>query len=77
MFGSSKNGSWTLVDTHNCFFFVGHELEHAQEALDMCQNEIISKTTHKSCLYSKNVNCRFVSDGILGNLLMTLIDLVS
>ena len=25
-------------------FFVGHELEHAQEALDICQNEITSKT---------------------------------
>ena len=25
-------------------FFLGHELEHAQEALDMCQNALASKT---------------------------------
>ena len=42
IFGSSKNGSWALVDVCN-FFFVGHELEHPQEALDMCQNAITSK----------------------------------
>ena len=30
--GLSKNGSWVLVDAHR-FFFVGHELEHAQEDL--------------------------------------------
>ena len=28
----SENGSWVLVDAHR-FFFVGHELEHAQEDL--------------------------------------------
>ena len=26
----SENGSWVIVDAHR-FFFVGHELEHAQE----------------------------------------------
>ena len=36
-------GHGALVDACN-FFFVGHELEHAQEALDMCQNAITSKT---------------------------------
>ena len=46
IFGSSKNGAWALVDARN-FFFVGHELEHAQEALDMCQNAITSKTPTK------------------------------
>ena len=76
IFGSSKNRSWALVDACN-FFFVGHELEHAQEALDICQNAKTLKTPHKVWLYSKNVNCRFVTDGILGNLLMTLIDLVN
>ena len=30
--GLSKNGSWVLVDACR-FFFVGHELEHAQEDL--------------------------------------------
>ena len=35
------------------------------------------KNTYKGWLHSKNVNCRFVPKGILGNLLMTLIDLVS
>ena len=35
------------------------------------------KKTHKGWLHSKNVNCQFVPDGILGNLLMTLSDLVS
>ena len=30
--GLSKNGSWVLVDARR-FFFVGHELEHAQEDL--------------------------------------------
>ena len=43
IFGSSKNGSWALVNACK-FFFVGHELEHAQEALDMCQNAKTSKT---------------------------------
>ena len=38
-----KMGHGALVDACN-FFFVGHELEHAQEALDMCQNAITSKT---------------------------------
>ena len=28
--GMSKNGSWVLVDARR-FFFVGHELEDAQE----------------------------------------------
>ena len=28
----SENGSWVLVDARR-FFFVGHELEHAQEDL--------------------------------------------
>ena len=28
----SKNGSWVLVDARR-FFFVGHELEHAEEDL--------------------------------------------
>ena len=46
IFGSSKSGSWALVDAHN-FFFVCHELEHVQEALDMCQNAITSKTPTK------------------------------
>ena len=36
IFGVSKNGSWALVDTCNTFF-VGHELEHAEEGLEMCQ----------------------------------------
>ena len=40
IFGSSKNGSWALVDAHN-LFFVGHDLEHAQEALEMCQNALL------------------------------------
>ena len=30
--GLSENGSWVLVDACR-FFFVGHELEHAQEDL--------------------------------------------
>ena len=30
--GLSENGSWVLVDARR-FFFVGHELEHAQENL--------------------------------------------
>ena len=59
------------------FLFVGHELEHAQKALDICQNAKTLKNTHKGWLYSKNVNCRFVPGGILGYLLMTLIDLVN
>ena len=29
------------------FFFVGHESEHAQEALDVCQNAKTSKTPTK------------------------------
>ena len=37
--GLSKNGSWALVDAHR-FFFMGHELEHAQEALEMYQNTL-------------------------------------
>ena len=37
--GLLKNGSWVLVDAHR-FFFMGHELEHAQEALEMCQNTL-------------------------------------
>ena len=35
IFGSSKNGSWALVDARN-FFFLIYELGHAQEALQMC-----------------------------------------
>ena len=35
------------------------------------------KNTYKGWLHSKIVNCQFVPNGILGNLLMTLIDLVS
>ena len=35
------------------------------------------KKTHKGWLHSKIVNCQFVPDGILGDLLMTLIDLVN
>ena len=35
------------------------------------------KNTYKGWLQSKNVNCQFVPDGILGNLLMTLIKLVN
>ena len=46
IFDSSKNGAWALVDAYN-FFFVGHELEHAQEAVDMCQNAKTSKTPTK------------------------------
>ena len=46
IFDSSKNGAWALVDAHN-FFFVGHELEHAQEALDMCQKCKNIKNTYK------------------------------
>ena len=38
-FGVVKNGSWVLVDAHR-FFFMGHELEHAQEALELCQNTL-------------------------------------
>ena len=35
--GLSKNRSWVLVDARR-YFFVGHDLQHAQEALEMCQN---------------------------------------
>ena len=35
--GLSRNGSWVLVDARR-YFFVGHELEYAQEALEMCKN---------------------------------------
>ena len=35
------------------------------------------KNTYNGWLQSKNVNCWFVPGGILGNLLMTLIDLVN
>ena len=35
------------------------------------------KNTYKGWVHSKIVNCWFVPDGILGNLLMTLIDLVN
>ena len=35
------------------------------------------KNTYKGWLHSKIVDCWFVPDGILGNLLMTLIDLVN
>ena len=77
IFGSSKNGSWALVDACN-FFFVGHELEHVQEALDMCQNAKTSKTPTKvDCTAKMSIACQFVPGGILGNLLMTLIDPVN
>ena len=52
-------------------------LEHAQEVLDMCQNAITSKILTKVDCTAKNVNCRFFPGGILGNLAMTLIDLVN
>ena len=35
IFGTSKNGSWVLVDAHN-FFFLIYQLGHKQEALEMC-----------------------------------------
>ena len=35
----SENGSWVLVDARR-FFFVGHELEHAQEDLKIDDIEI-------------------------------------
>ena len=74
--GLSKNGSWDLVDACN-FLFCGSWIRACTGSfgyLPKCKN---IKNTHKSWLYSKNVNCRFVPDGILGNLLMTLIDLVN
>ena len=37
--GLSENESLVLVDARR-FFFMGHELEHAQEALEMCQNNL-------------------------------------
>ena len=37
--GLSENGSWVLVDARRVFF-MGHELEHAQEALEMSQNTL-------------------------------------
>ena len=40
IFGSWKNGSWALVDVHN-FFFWFMNWEHAQEALEMCQNSLL------------------------------------
>ena len=76
IFGSSKNGSWALVDACN-FFFCGSWIRACTGSfgyLPKCKN---IKNTHKGWLYSKNVNCRFVPNGILGNLLMTLIDLVN
>ena len=62
IFGSSKNGSWALVDACN-FFFVGHELEHAQEALDMCQNAITSKTpTRVDCTAKMSIADLFLME---------------
>ena len=58
------------------FFFVGHELEHAQEALDMCQMQYIKNTTRVACTAKMSIADLFPG-GILGNLLMTLIDLVN
>ena len=46
IFGSSKNESWALVDACN-FLGGGHELEHVQEALDICQNAKTLKTPTK------------------------------
>ena len=40
IFGSSKNGSGALVDARN-FFFWFINWEHAQEALEMCQNTLL------------------------------------
>ena len=62
IFGSSKNGSWALVDARN-FFFVGHELEHAQEALDMCQNAITSQTpTRVDCTAKLSIADLFLKE---------------
>ena len=59
------------------FFFVGHELEHAQEALDICQNAKTLETPTKVDCTAKMSIADFVPGGILGNLLMTLIDPVN
>ena len=32
-------GQWVLVDAHR-FSSMGHEVEHAQEDLEMCQNTL-------------------------------------
>ena len=38
--GSSKNGAWIVVDV--CIsFFLGHELGHTQEALQMCPHALV------------------------------------
>ena len=52
-------------------------LEHAQEALEMCQNAITSKTPTKVDCTAKMSIADFFPGGILGNLPMTLIDLVN
>ena len=42
IFFNPKRRSWALVGACN-FFFVGHDLGHAQEALEICQNTQTSK----------------------------------
>ena len=42
IFFSQKRRSWTLVGACN-FFFVGHDLGYAQEALEICQKAQTSK----------------------------------
>ena len=74
--GLSKNGSWALVDARNFFFDLLIKSMHRKFWI-CAKMQLHQKTTHKCWLYSKNVNCRFVPGGILGNLLMTLIDLVN
>ena len=59
------------------FFFVGHELEHAQGALDICQNAKTLKTPTKLFVQQKMSIADLFLMEFLGNLLMTLIDLVS
>ena len=45
------------------FFFVGHELEHAQGALDMCQNAITSKTpTRVDCTAKMSIADLFLME---------------
>ena len=42
IFLGQKRRSWALVGACN-FFFVGHDLGHAQEALEICQKAQTSK----------------------------------
>ena len=42
IFFSQKRRSWALVGACN-FFFVGHDLGYAQEALEICQKAQTSK----------------------------------